>query len=127
QVRLLTLSGLALPTEDSPYLVWLRRCWPWIQEQIGETGGWLASPVAAAPAPATAETATPDEQTVAPAPAEVVDGWAEWWPEGIYALPLKRRDGAVLGWAAFLLEQEPEPLYRQALSHLGVHWSYCWE
>ena len=25
---LLTVSGLARPTEDSPYLIWLRRAWP---------------------------------------------------------------------------------------------------
>jgi len=115
QARLLTLSGLALPPEDSPYLIWLRRCWPWVQTQLGDAAGWLLSPVLAGRA------------TADSAPDDVRDGWSEWWPEGVYALPLKRRDGVTLGWAAFLLEREPDQLHRQALAHMAVHWSYCWE
>ena len=118
QARLQTLSGLALPAEDSPYLVWLRRCWPWIQAQLDDAAGWLPSPV---------QTGSAGHDSSGTAPAEVQDGWAEWWPEGMYALPLKRRDGAILGWAVFLLEQEPEILHKQALAHLAVQWGYCWE
>ncbi len=72
--------------------------------------------------------APPIEQPApSPMPAEVFDGWQEWWPEGLYALPLKRRDGVILAWAAFLMEQEPSSLQRQALGHLAVYWGYCWE
>lgn len=140
QARLQTVSGLALPTEDSPYLIWLRRCWPWMQQQVGEAGGWLPAPGSApdaspgiSPAPmpvdggrASAGDAAP-QSAAAAAPAEVLDGWAEWWPQGLYAVPLRRRDGAVLAWAAFLLEQPPTPLQQQALAHLAVQWGYCWE
>lgn len=131
QARLQALSGLALPSEDSPYLIWLRRNWPWMQSQLQNQAGWLAmpeAPIAAslsapAMAPATAETKTEAK----PPPAEVLDGWKEWWPAGLYALPLKRRDGAILGWAGFLLEGPPTTVQKQALGHLAVHWGYCWE
>ncbi|MEG1054133.1 MAG: hypothetical protein RSF79_19105, partial [Janthinobacterium sp.] len=50
---------------------------------------------------------------------EVLDGWLEWWPEGLFAIPLRRRDGVILAWAAFLMEQEPTQLQKQALGHLA--------
>lgn len=124
QARLLTLSGLAPPSEDSPYLIWLRRSWPWVQARVGESGGWLASPLQEQPQDAQHAGDGPQAQ---PAPAEIADGWLEWWPQGVYALPLKRRDGVILAWAVFLLEEAPDALRQQALQHLAVHWGYCWE
>lgn len=129
QARLTTVSGLALPAEDSPYLIWLRRSWPWVQQRLENAAGWLPSPAhpatqATEQAIAEAKETTPPAPTV---PQDILDGWDEWWPEGIYALPLKRRDGSVLAWAGFLLEEEPSTLYQQALAHLAVHWGYCWE
>lgn len=115
QARLQTLSGLALPAEDSPYLIWLRRNWPWMQQRLGEQAGWLPSPASA------------DGTAAADAPAEVVDGWREWWPQGLQALPLRRRDGVILAWVGYLMEQAPTPVQLQALSHLAVYWGYCWE
>ena len=142
QARLLTLSGLAVPTEDSPYLIWLRRSWPWMQEQLGNKAGWLPSPAAtsstaaqtdseqkkppaqnnhtqtaikteagvavsvaavtpaagtsASTTEASAEAPAEETQPKAPPPAEVLDGWLEWWPEGLFAIPLRRRDGVIL-------------------------------
>lgn len=160
QARLLTLSGLAVPAEDSPYLIWLRRSWPWMQERLKNQAGWLPSPgQAQAPEhiqtpldPVAANTAsntvleksivldatkieastdndaeTLTEERPASIPTEVLDGWLEWWPEGVYAVPLKRRDGVILAWAAFLMEQEPSNLQKQVLGHLAVYWGYCWE
>lgn len=173
QARLLTLSGLAVPTEDSPYLIWLRRSWPWMQEQLGNKAGWLPSPAAtsstaaqpdseqkqplvqnnhtqtaikteagvavsvaavtpaagtsASTAEASAEAPAEEAPPKAPPPAEVLDGWLEWWPEGLFAIPLRRRDGVILAWAAFLMEQEPTQLQKQALGHLATLWGYCWE
>ena len=157
QARLLTLSGLAVPTEDSPYLIWLRRSWPWMQEQLDHKAGWLPSPAqvgadsplqpdSTPPAPSSSIAPQADinaaladikseadavseveSQPKAPPPAEVLDGWLEWWPEGLYAVPLRRRDGVILAWAAFLMEQEPSTLQKQALSHLATLWGYCWE
>ena len=126
QARLLTLSGLAVPTEDSPYLIWLRRNWPWMQQQLNSQAGWLSSPAhtkVQAEALADGQPAPEPE----PPPVELVDGWLEWWPEGMYATPLRRRDGVILGWAAFLMEAEPSALQKQALSHMATLWGYCWE
>lgn len=132
QARLLTLSGLALPTEDSPYLIWLRRCWPWVQQRLCDEAGWLQSPASSSksalpPASENVENSPKQGEGRSSISAEVLDGWAEWWPAGIYALPLKRRDGVVLAWVAFLLEDEPSKLHKQALAHLATQWGYCWE
>lgn len=156
QARLLTLSGLTVPAEDSPYLIWLRRSWPWMQEQLDSKAGWLPSPaLTSAPTPAqesaeqtpppaqkktasNAATLTSDAQALesspkplaqpqTPPPAEVLDGWLEWWPEGLFAIPLRRRDGVILAWAGFLMEKEPSTLQKQALSHLSTQWGYSWE
>ncbi len=107
--RLLCVSGLAKATEDSPYLVWLRRTWPWLQRRFAAGAAWCAY------------------ADLEGAPAEVLEGWREWWPAGIYALPLARRDGEGLGWVCFLLEQPPGEQQRQALLRLAQSWSYCWE
>ena len=157
QSQLKAVSGLNLPTEDSPYLVWLRRSWPWVQRQLGDEGGWLPSPLSAAkvsedvhaskamaepsrrhaamaahpmapsmPANLASSDSERLEKTKVP-DAAILDGWAEWWPQGVYALPLKRRDGIILAWLVFLLEAPPATWQKQALQHLSVHWGYCWE
>lgn len=107
---LTAVSGLARPTEDSPYLVWLRRTWPWLHARAVANPGWLAMPVDATGAP-------PD----------VHEGWREWWPAGALVLPLDRRSGGRLGWVVFLLEQPPADAQMRALAQLIQTWSYCWE
>ena len=111
--QVMTVSGLVKLAEDSPYTLWLKRAWPWVVGQLpeaGKHGGWLA------PTPA----------QLAAAPEDVADGWAEWWPAGVLALPLRRRDGELLGWAAFLLDQPPAEELIHLLGRLGESWSYCW-
>lgn len=108
--RLLTVSGLVKPTEDSPYLVWLRRVWPWLCTQVSANPGWFQ----------------PDEAGVEIPPA-LLDGWREWWTSGIYALPLARRDGETLGWVIFLLDTPLVPWQEKAINRLAQTWSYCWE
>ena len=110
--RLLCVSGLAKLAEDSPYLVWLQRSWPWLQQRFGTGAAWCTQ------ADLRADTLTPTE---------VLDGWDEWWPQGLYALPLSRRDGERLGWVCFLLDQPPSEAQHQAFSRLAQSWSYCWE
>ena len=107
--RLLTVSGLARVTDESPYLVWLRRIWPLLQQRFDGAAGWCTA------------------ADLDGASAELTEGWHEWWPHGLYALPLRRRDGELLGWACFLLEQAPTPAVQQALAWLAQSWSYCWE
>lgn len=110
QGRLLTVSGLAKPTEDSPYLLWLRRAWPWVREQAA-AGGWLA----------------PSDELLLTAPEGVADGWREWWPAGAYVLPLTRRDDKALGGVCFLLDQPPPDATAQLLVQVALTWAYCWE
>lgn len=108
--RLLTVSGLVKPTEDSPYLVWLRRVWPWLHDHVRENPGWFQ----------------PDEAGV-DMPTPIQDGWREWWTAGIYTLPLTRRDGTVLGWVILLMDGAPAAWQQDALKRLAQTWSYCWE
>lgn len=108
---LLTVSGLARPTEDSPYLIWLRRAWPWMHQHLQDKPGWLAQPAADTPG----------------LPPGLLDGWLEWWPAGALMLPLQRRTGERLGWVVFLLEQPPQVQQAHALQRLLLAWGYCWE
>tara|TARA_R110000851_G_scaffold111379_1_gene234687 strand:+ start:4279 stop:5646 length:1368 start_codon:yes stop_codon:yes gene_type:complete len=108
QARLVAVSGLAKPGEDSPYLVWLRRAWAWLYPQVSEKPGWFVA----------------DEQTM---PEFVKEGWQEWWTRGVWILPIKARDGTVLAWTLFLLDTPPEPWKETALARLGETWGYCWE
>lgn len=108
--RLLTVSGLARPTEDSPYLVWLKRCWPWLCRQLKLQPGWFEMP--------SGPQGLPDG---------IFEGWCEWWPAGVYALPLRTRVGRNLGWVCFLLDTPPTGEVTQAISQLSETWSYCWE
>lgn len=111
RAALLTVSGLARPTEDSPYLIWLRRAWPWIHQQVQDKPGWLPQPSEDAPG----------------LPPGLLDGWLEWWPAGALILPVQRRSGERLGWLVFLLDQPPQLPQAQALQRLLATWGYCWE
>lgn len=106
----LSISGLAKPGEDSPYLLWLKRVWPWLADRL-PTGGWFAA----------------SAEALAEAPAELRDGWAEWWTAGIYVLPLARRSGEPLGCVCFLLDAPPAAGAAQVLQRVAPTWSYCWE
>ena len=114
--RLLTVSGLARPTEDSPYLVWLHRTWPWLRNQLTSRQCWFSPP-----------TDANGELIEASLPADIRQGWIEWWPVGIFALPLQRRSGEILGWVCFLLDTPPTEHQAKALTQLEQTWSYCWE
>ena len=109
--RLQTVSGLAQTTEETPYLVWLGRTWTWLRPQLQpDRPTWFVLP------------ADP-----AGMPADLRQGWSEWWPAGLLSLPLTRRSGETLGWVCFLLEQPPTERQMQALVELAACWSYCWE
>ena len=108
--KLMAVSGLARPTEDSPYLVWLRRTWPWLQARAAKAPGWVVMP-----------------SGTESVPEGMLEGWREWWPAGVFAQPLARRSGQGLGWVVFLLDQPPSEAQVRALAQLGQSWSYCWE
>jgi len=108
QYELLCVSGLAKPQEDSPYLVWLRRTLRWLDPHLqGPQPRWL------------------DRAALEP-PAEVADGWAEWWPQGAWCVPLHGRNGQRLGLVMFLQDAPPPEPLQPALQGLWTTWAYCW-
>lgn len=107
-LELLNVSGLSRPSEDSPYLVWLRRASRWLVQQVsGPEAVWL----------------TPDSTEL---PEDIAEGWAEWWPAGLWCLPLRDRDEQRLGLLVLLLEQAPPPVLREQFTALSTTWAYCW-
>ncbi|WP_172828144.1 efflux RND transporter periplasmic adaptor subunit [Pseudomonas fluorescens] len=107
-LELLNVSGLSRPSEDSPYLVWLRRASRWVAAQVPDAEPvWLA------------------QETAAP-PADIAEGWNEWWPSGLWCIPLHDRDNQRLGLLILLLEQEPPAVLWQHLKGLVATWAYCW-
>ncbi len=109
-LELLSVSGLAKPSEDSPYLVWLQRASRWIAAQLpadSDQALWLA------------------RDAVEP-PTEVSEGWAEWWPAGLWCVPIHAPQGQRLGLLLFLLEEPPAPVLQQNLAGLWHTWGYCW-
>ena len=105
---LLAVSGLARPTEDSPYLVWLKQATGWLSTlSIGEGGEWISAE----------SSHLPDE---------LAAGWHEWWPTGIWCLNLVDRNNALRGVVVFLLDSPPVPEIAEQLVRLGETWSYCW-
>lgn len=107
-LELLNVSGLSRPSEDSPYLVWLRRASRWVAAQVpdGEPV-WLSQ-----------EAANP--------PADIAEGWNEWWPAGLWCVPVQDRDDQRLGLLIILLEQEPPTVLWRHLKGLVSTWAYCW-
>ncbi|PYC25583.1 HlyD family secretion protein [Pseudomonas jessenii] len=107
-LELLNVSGLSRPSEDSPYLVWLRRASRWVAAQVpGAEPVWLS------------------QETVSP-PQDIAEGWNEWWPSGLWCVPVQDRDQQRLGLLLLLLEQEPPAVLWQHLKGLVATWAYCW-
>ncbi|MBP9713406.1 MAG: HlyD family efflux transporter periplasmic adaptor subunit [Sterolibacterium sp.] len=107
----LAVSGLVKLAEDSPYLLWLKRAWPWVVGHLPAEGGWFA----------------PTADMLADTAGDVADGWQEWWPAGVFALPLRRRSGVLLGWCIFLLDAPPADEVQALLDRAGKTWAYAWE
>ncbi|WP_068826568.1 efflux RND transporter periplasmic adaptor subunit [Pseudomonas sp. BMS12] len=107
-LELLCISGLARPTEDSPYLIWLRNAGRWLSAQTkGTQPQWLA------------------RDAVEPT-SEVAAGWQEWWPSGVWCVPLHDRQGKRLGLLLYLLDTEPQAPLPELLGGLFRTWEYCW-
>ncbi|MGF6691827.1 hypothetical protein M2318_001887 [Metapseudomonas resinovorans] len=107
-LELLCVSGLARPSEDSPYLVWLRRASRWLASQLPDAQPrWLG------------------RDSLAP-PDDIAEGWAEWWPSGIWCIPLHDRDGQRLGLVLFLLEAPPAETLVPLMDGIWQTWAHCW-
>jgi hypothetical protein len=107
RLELLSVSGLARPSEDSPYLVWLRRASNWMGAQVGNEPVCL------------------DQHTLT-SPKELTEGWAEWWPPYAWCIPIPAADGRRSGLLIVLLEQPPPAVLQQSLPGLVKTWGYCW-
>ncbi|HZZ11577.1 MAG TPA: HlyD family efflux transporter periplasmic adaptor subunit [Paraburkholderia sp.] len=106
--ELLCISGLAKPTEDSPYLVWLQRASRWVGAQLtGREPQWLA------------------RDTVEP-PADIADGWSEWWPAGLWCVPVHEPNGKRVGMLLILLDERPAETLAPTLRGVIHTWGYCW-
>lgn len=106
--ELLSVSGLARPSEDSPYLVWLKRASRWLGEQLADAQPVWLTLAGSAP------------------PEDIAEGWAEWWPAGAWCLPVLDHNGQRLGLLVLLLEAEPPTVLRQQVGGLANTWAYCW-
>ncbi|MGH8487185.1 MAG: biotin/lipoyl-binding protein, partial [Pseudomonas sp.] len=105
---LLCVSGLARPSEDSPYLVWLQRAVRWIVDQLeDDKPRWLGR-----------DAVTP--------PPDIEEGWAEWWPKGLWCIPLHDREGQRLGLVLFLLDNPPTASLEPVFDGLWRTWAHCW-
>ncbi len=107
-LELLCVSGLARPSEDSPYLVWLRRASRWLASQVPDAQPrWLG------------------RDSLAP-PDDIAEGWAEWWPSGLWCIPLHDRDAQRLGLVLFLLEAPPAENLVPLMEGVWQTWAHCW-
>lgn len=107
-LELLCVSGLARPSEDSPYLVWLRRASRWLGEQLPDAKPrWLP------------------RDAVEP-PEDIAEGWAEWWPSGLWCIPLHDREGQRLGLVIFLLDAPPAEHLVPLMDGVWQTWAHCW-
>ena len=97
------------PTEDSPYLVWLRRASRWVASQLK----------------APSRSGSPRE--AADPPTEIADGWTEWWPARIWCVPLHDAGGKRLGMLLVLLDQRPPETLPPMLHGVIQTWAYCWD
>ncbi|SAL67970.1 efflux RND transporter periplasmic adaptor subunit [Caballeronia humi] len=107
--ELLCISGLAKPTEDSPYLVWLQRASRWVASQLtGNEPQWIA------------------RSEVEPPP-DIADGWAEWWPAGVWCVPMHDAGGRRLGLLLVLLDERPAETLPPMMQGVIKTWAYCWD
>ncbi|CAL8479225.1 efflux RND transporter periplasmic adaptor subunit [Caballeronia sp. S22] len=106
--ELVCASGLASPAEDSPYLVWLGRASAWIAAQLaGDEPQWFA------------------RDAVDPPP-DIADGWAEWWPKGVWCVPVHAPNGKRLALLFVLLDDPPAVAFAAVLRGTVKTWGYCW-
>ncbi|RKR37643.1 HlyD family efflux transporter periplasmic adaptor subunit [Paraburkholderia sp. BL17N1] len=106
--KLVCASGLAMPTEDSPYLVWLDRANAWVASQVDTPEPrWLAR----------------DAVELPPA---LADGWAEWWPKGVWCVPVHAPNDKRQALLLVLLDDPPTESFADVLRGVIRMWGYCW-
>ena len=106
----LCISGQVRPSEDSPYLVWLKRSWATLAAQWPSQVAWIE------------QAAVWEELST-----ETQEGWQAWWPAGLLYLPLHGRDGQVLAHVLFLADTAPAASTLATLERMAPEWAYAWE
>jgi len=141
RIEVRCVSGLATPKEDSPYLNWLTRAGRWLDKELGDDSARYlsrehlagqassdpspssSSPSPPQPPPSPESTPTGDAHSID----DIADGWAEWWPDGAWCVPLHDREDKRLAIVVFLLDSPPPPALREQMPGLARTWSYCWQ
>ncbi|WP_432720768.1 HlyD family efflux transporter periplasmic adaptor subunit [Jeongeupia wiesaeckerbachi] len=107
-LELLSVSGLATPSEDSPYLVWLTRAARYLAAQTTTAEpAWFAR----------------DQLDLTD---DLAEGWHEWWPAGAWVVPIHDREGVRLGLLLVLLDEPPPEALPPLLAGVRLTWAYCW-
>ncbi|MBY5926032.1 MULTISPECIES: HlyD family efflux transporter periplasmic adaptor subunit [unclassified Halomonas] len=115
KVQVHCVSGLATPKERTPFLNWVETLGVWLDQHYS---------------PSEARLLLREQLDLPPSLAE---GWAQWWPEVLWLVPLSPTDPATSrgpagrAWALFLLEQAPPEPLRPQLAGLAHSWRYCWQ
>ncbi|MBB5190868.1 multidrug resistance efflux pump [Silvimonas terrae] len=108
RLELLCISGLAKPAEDSPYLVWQNRTCRWLADRLTtDQPEWLA-------------------RETLDLPPDMAEGWAEWWPAGVWCVPVQKTGEKRLGLLFVLLDEPPALALEDLLQGVRQTWSYCW-
>ena len=106
KARLRAVSGLAQLGEDSPLTIWLRKLGRLLGNKLDTD---------------------PDFVNIDDVPEDMKEGWKEWMPDLVYALPIKTVDGRKLGVAAFALDEAPpdaaQEIALRALSAYAFAWA----
>jgi multidrug resistance efflux pump len=103
--RLRAVSGLAQLGDESPLTLWLKKL-----------GRLLAVKLES----------DPDFVNIDDLPADMKEGWKEWMPELIYALPIRSADGRTLGLAAYALDEAPADVAQEIALRGFSAYAFAW-
>ena len=105
QARLRAVSGLAQLADESPLTLWLRKLGRLLGDKLKDD---------------------PDFFNVQDMPEDMREGWTEWMPALIYALPVRDVEGRQLGVAAFALEEAPPDLAQDITLRARSAYAFAW-
>jgi multidrug resistance efflux pump len=106
RARLRAVSGLAQLGDESPLTLWLRKLGRLLGERLD---------------------VDPDFLNIDDVPADMKEGWKEWMPELIYALPVRSSEGRKLGVAAYALEEAPPDAAQEIALRGFSAYAFAWD
>lgn len=105
KARLRAVSGLAQLGDESPLTLWLKKLGRLLADKLDND---------------------PDFLNMDDMPADMKEGWTEWMPELIYAMPIKTTDGRKLGVAAYALEEAPPDVAQEIALRGFSAYAFAW-